>query len=217
MYEIATRHNIFELKTHSILMIYRTLSTVERADYLEDEVINLIRPIYSLYLPTGDRLIAFLLQRVKRGRDYSNSPCAAGLHVAIYEIAIRHNIFELKTHSILMIHRTLSAVEREGHPEEEVINLIKPIYNLYLPAGDRMVEHLRQRIRRMGRDFSNGPCAAGLHVAMYEIATRHNIFELKTHSILMTHRTLSAAESWKIQSQHLDQICRWLSMLHIKE
>ena len=81
-------------------------------------------------------------------------PCMAGLHVAMYEIAIRHNIFELKTYAILMIHRTLSAAEGEGNGEEEVISLIRPIYNLYLPKGDRLVEFLLQRIREMRGDMS---------------------------------------------------------------
>lgn len=67
---------------------------------------------------------------------------ATEFDVAIYEIMSRYGIEELKTYSDLRIHQMLKTAFDRGLSEEELVRMIRPVYNIHLLPTDGLVEYL---------------------------------------------------------------------------
>lgn len=73
----------------------------------------------------------------------------------MYEIASRYGIEEPKTYANLMIHRTLAIASARGFGGEELVRLIRPIYDIHLPPTDRLIPYLLRRIQELRGNFTN--------------------------------------------------------------
>ena len=75
---------------------------------------------------------------------------ASEFHIAMYEIASRYGIAELKTHANLEIHRTLEMAFDRGLGEEE----LWPVYNIHLHPSDGPVAYLLQTLNASRDSFT---------------------------------------------------------------
>ena len=82
-------------------------------------------------------------------------PHATDFDIAMYDIASRYDIPELKTYSNLQIHRMLERAFDRGLGEEELVRMIWPIYNLHLPPTDGLVEYLLRNLNELRESFTD--------------------------------------------------------------
>ena len=80
---------------------------------------------------------------------------ATELDVAMYEIASRYRIEELKTYSNLRIHQMLETAFDRGLGEEELVRMMWPVYDIHLPPTDGLVDYRFRRSNESRENFTN--------------------------------------------------------------